>query len=166
MFNVGEAVVYCSQVYTVEGTEKKTIGKTVKEYYCLKNVYDERNSVFIPVDNELLVGKMRAVLSRKEILEMIAGFPNIESCWVEDEKERNAKFKEILEKGDRFEMARMVKTLFEKKCQLEEVSRHLHSADETVFHRAEKAICEEFALVLGIKKEEVIPFIAKALKHE
>ena len=98
MFNVGEAVIYCSQVYTVEGTEKKTIGKTVKEYYCLKNVYDERNSVFIPVDNELLVGKMRAVLSRKEILEMIAGFPNIESCWVEDEKERNAKFKEILEK--------------------------------------------------------------------
>ena len=37
-------------------------------------------------------------------------------------------------------------------------------ADEAVFARAEKAICEEFALVLNIKKEEVIPFINEQLK--
>ena len=164
MFNTGQAVIYCSQVYTIEGTTKKTIGKTVKEYYCLLNVYDERNSVFIPVDNEQLVGKMRAVLSREEILKMIADFPNTKSCWIEDEKDRNIRFKEILEKGDRFEIAQMVKTLFEKKKELEEMSRRLHSADEAVFLRAEKAICEEFALVLGIKKEEVIPFISEQLK--
>ena len=36
MLSKGTAVIYSSQVYTVEGITEKTIGKTVKEYYCLK----------------------------------------------------------------------------------------------------------------------------------
>lgn len=163
MLNKGDAVIYCSQVYNIEGTTKKIIGKTEKEYYYLKNVYDDKNAVFIPVDNDTLVGKMRSILSREQIMQMIADFPKTKSSWTEDDKERNAEFKAILEKGDRHEIARMVKTLFERKKELEEKGRRLHTVDEIVFARAEKAICEEFALVLGIKKEEVIPFIAEQL---
>ena len=74
MFKTGDAIIYCSQVYTVEGVTTKTIGKMAKDYYCLKNVYDEKNSVFVPIDNETLVGKMRNILSREQILEMIADF--------------------------------------------------------------------------------------------
>ena len=164
MLSKGTAVIYSSQVYTVEGITEKTIGKTVKEYYCLKNVYDDRNLVFVPVDNKQLVGKMRSILSREQIFEMIADFPKTESYWIEDDKERNAEFKAILEEGDRRKIGRMVKTLFERKQKLEGEGRHLRVADEAVFARAEKAICEEFALVLNIKKEEVIPFISEQLK--
>ena len=163
MFKTGDAVVYCSQVYTVEGITQKTIDKTVKDYYHLINVYDSKNEVFVPADNERLLGKMRAILSRKQILDMIADFPNIPSIWVDDDKERITLFREILDKGDRKDIAQMVKTLFERKKELETKGRRLHSMDEALFLRAEKAICEEFALVLGIKRDEVIPFITERL---
>ena len=163
MFKTGDAVVYCSQVYTVEGITQKTIDKTVKDYYHLINVYDSKNEVFIPADNERLLGKMRAILSRKQILDMIADFPNIPSIWVDDDKERITLFREILDTGDRKDIAQMVKSLFERKKELETKGRRLHSMDEALFLRAEKAICEEFALVLGIKKDEVIPFITERL---
>lgn len=164
MFKKGDAVIYGTQVYIIEGTIPKTIGKITKEYYFLKNAYDEKNSVFVPLDNEKLLGRMRRVLSREEILEMISEFPEADSIWVEDDKERNLKFREIMEKGDRREIAQLVKTLFEMKKELSENGRRLHSADETLFLRAEKVICEEFALVLNINKEEVIPFITEQLK--
>ena len=163
MFKTGDAVVYCSKVYTVEGITQKTIDKTVKDYYHLINVYDSKNEVFIPADNERLLGKMRAILSRKQILDMIADFPNIPSIWVDDDKERITLFREILDTGDRKDIAQMVKSLFERKKELETKGRRLHSLDEALFLRAEKAICEEFALVLGIKKDEVIPFITERL---
>ena len=36
--------------------------------------------------------------------------------------------------------------------------------DEIIFERAEKIIYDEFALVLNIKREEVVPFILKQVK--
>lgn len=164
MFKKGDAVIYGSQVYIVEGTTQKTIGKVTRDYYALKNAYDEKNTAFIPTDNEKLLSKMRHILSREQILEMISEFPNAKSIWVEDDKERSASFRAILEKGDRREIAQLVKTLFEMKKALSEKGRRLHTADEAIFLRAEKVICEEFALVLNIKPDEVIPFIGEQLK--
>ena len=163
MFKTGDAVIYNSQVYTVEGITQKTIDKTVKDYYRLVNVYDSKNEVFIPADNEKLLGKISEILSYTQVIDMIKDLPNIPCAWIEDAKERATAFRAILEKGDRRETMQMVKTLLLRKNELEAKGRRLHSMDETLLARAQKAICDEFALVLGIEKDDVIPFITQYL---
>lgn len=164
MVKVNSTIVYGSQVCKVTATVDMTVGKVTRNYYVLTPVYDEKNVIYVPSDNPKLTEKMKEILSAEEIYALIKNMPENESFWIEDSKERAAVYKETIEKGNREDIIRIIKTLYEHKCQLEAAGRKLHSMDEVIFHRAEKTIYDEFALVLNIKRDEVTPFILKQIE--
>lgn len=161
---IGATIVYGTQICKITDKKPQTFGKTTREYYVLAPVFDEKNTIYVPCDNEKLIAKMKKILSAEEIYALIRSMPQSESVWIEDGKERTQKYKEIIEKGDREEIIKIIKTLFEHKTEMEAKGRKLHAADEIVLSRAEKMIYEEFALVLDIKKEEVVPFITEQIE--
>jgi CarD family transcriptional regulator len=156
---IGDKVIYGFQVCEIVDIKPQIIGKIKRDYYVLSPIFDAKNTFYIPIDNEKLVAKMRKVLSKKEILDLIKSIPKSEDLWIEDDSDRTEKYKAIIEKGEREELVKVVKTLFERRETLKVQGRKLHTADENLLARAEKMLHEEFALVLGIGKDEVVPFI-------
>jgi CarD family transcriptional regulator len=68
-----------------------------------------------------------------------------------------------LKNGDRREIMGIAKSLYNHRKYVLSLGRKLHSCDDKVFREAEKLLCDEFAVVLGMKPSEVMPFIIHRL---
>ena len=167
MFHKGDAVLYGSQgVCRVADIAEIDFSGQLTEYYVLKPVYRESSTIYVPVHHPLQTGKMRRVLSADEIYQMIKEMPNEASAWIENENERKAAYKEILLRGDRGELIRVIKALYLHQQERQAQGKKMHVSDERFFKEAEKLLYDEFAMVLEIKPEEVLPFILEQLRAE
>lgn len=167
MLEIGEKVLYgAAGACTVTEICTRKFGEAgEREYYVLVPVHDTRTTLYVPVDNESLQAKMKKLLSAEEIESLIASMPEEESLWIADEKVRQEKYKGMLRRGDRRELIGMAKALYRHRQKLMAMGRKLHMADERLFKEAEKLLCDEFAVVLGLKPSEVMTFIAGKLEE-
>lgn len=165
MLNIGETVLYgTTGVCLVEGIEKKTLGGEEKSYYVLRPQSLGKCTVFVPTDNKALLEKVRRVLSREEILNIIDSLPKREDIWVDDDASRRERFSSILNGGDRAELMLLIRTLYRREKQRRAEGKRLHIADERIMAEAERLLHDEFSAVLGIKENEVVPFIMNRLE--
>ena len=168
MFTVNNSVIYSGHgvCRIVDITEQK-IGATLMKYYVLKPIGDENSTLYVPVNNDDLVSKMHKILSAEEIYSIINSMPDTATKWLTDENMRRESYKEILTSGDRAEIMRAIKGVYLHAQEQKKLGRKLHIADERFMKDAEKLLYEEFAYVLNIKREDVLPLIAKQLdKYE
>lgn len=160
MFQIGETVLYGTEgVCTIDRVEEMKVGKTKANYYVLRPVYHESSTIFVPVDNEALLAKMRRILSKEEIQTILQNLNDEEIEWIEDANERKLAFQSILTAGDRTQIVRLIRTLYLRRQQLRERGKHLRTADEQLLRDAEKILNDEFALVLNISQHEVPEYI-------
>lgn len=166
-YQIGDLVLYgLDGVCKIESITQQSVHGVVNEYYVLKPVNGNNATVYVPLKNDALVNKMRRILSREEIYELIHAMHAVETVWIEDDTERKEQYRQILASGDRTEMVRMIKTLYIHQQEQRKKGRKLHLADERFFKEAERALYEEFALVLDIRPEQVLPFIAEEINIE
>lgn len=165
MFKVNDTVLYSSYgVCKITEIAKRDLNGIKKEYYTLKPVYDKKSTVFVPVDNERLVSKIHKVLSVDEIYELIYSMPEEDTIWIDDESERKEYYSRVLQTGDRRELIQMIKSLYKNRQELASNKKKQHISDERFFRDAEKMLYEEFAHVLDIKRDQVLPFILNQIQ--
>lgn len=165
MYKIGDTVIYKSEgVCTVVDIVVKNFKEKEMEYYVLKPVYKENSEVFVPKNNTELISKMRQVLTRQEIISLIKSMPDESDIWIDDENQRKSYYKQLIANGDRTELIRLIKTLFNYKEKQKNAGRKLHTTDEKFLKDAEKILYDEFAYVLNISQKEVVPFIAGELE--
>ncbi|MBR2177127.1 MAG: CarD family transcriptional regulator [Clostridia bacterium] len=164
-FGVGDTVLYGTQgVCRIERTEKQRVRGNDIEYYVLCPVYNENSTVFVPMQNDALVSKMRSILSAEDIYEMIRSMPEEDTIWIDDENQRKLSYQQLINEGDRKKLVQLIKTLYLHKLSQEKKGRKLHQSDESMLKQAEKLLYDEFALVLNIQPEEVLPFIMEQVE--
>ncbi len=165
MFEVGSMVLYGSVgVCTVQSIAHKEVGGVSGEYYVLEPVYRKKSTVFVPLDNERLTGRMRGILSAEELFALVDAVSDEPAMWIEDETERKATYRNVISRGDCMELMRLVKTLNAHKEKQEERGKKLHACDDRYLKTAEKMINDEFALVLGIDPDQVQAYLAERLE--
>lgn len=156
MFEVGDFIIYGSngvcRVENVGSMDMKGVPSD-KMYYTLVPVYSSKSKVFTPVDNAKVI--MRPVISEQEAYELIDHIKEMQGFSIEDEKNRDIVFKEALKKCDCRELIRIIKTVYEKKLARQAEGKKMTAGDERYFKIAEENLYGEFAVALGIKKEEV-----------
>jgi CarD family transcriptional regulator len=94
-------------------------------------------------------------------MSLIEAMPDMESIWIDDDKQRNAAFKAALKSGKNEEWAKLIKTLHLQKEARTVDGKKLAKIDEDIMNRAEKFLNEEFSVALDISPDEVVPFIKK-----
>lgn len=167
MFQVNDMVLYGTNgVCKLVDIDVRDCGGRMVEYYILKPIYASNSTVFVPVNNEKLTSKMRYVLTKEEIDEKIRLIPESSPGWIDDERTRKERFKDIVSRADTFELIQLIKTLLEHQEAVMARGKKLHVADERMLQEAEKMICDEFSYVLGISKEEVTSYITDSMKTE
>jgi CarD family transcriptional regulator len=165
LYNIDDIILYGTHgvCRIAEISERDFTGDSL-EYYVLRPIYLGKSTIFIPVNSETLTSKMWRLLSVEEIYSLVKTMPGESSIWIEDEKERYTRFREILSCGDRLELMRLIKTLYLYRKSPSCKAGKLRSTDEKFLDDAERIVFGEFAHVLNIKREQVLQFILKQLE--
>jgi len=167
VFAVSQKVNYgATGVCTIVDIRQERMGGRLGEYYILRPVFQENATIYVPVDNEALTAKMRPVLSEEDIRTLIAEMPSIPEQWIPEETERTANFKSALRSGDRRQLIALIKSVYRHRRELQETGKHLRVSDAALMKEAETLLYGEFALVLNIPPDEVLPLICRQLEEE
>lgn len=166
-FEPNDTVLYgANGVCRVVEIQQKDLAGQPMEYYVLQPVYADRSLIYVPTQNDTLTAKMRRILSADEVFDLIHRMPQEEDEWIIDETTRREKFHRVLVGGDPSSLIRMIRSLYRHQQKMKEQGKKLRQADERAFREGEKLLYDEFALVLHIEPEQVLPFILQEIGLE
>ena len=162
MFQINDTVMYGNAgVCRIVDIRPESFAGERKTYYVLKPVASDTSTIYCPVDNQKI--KMRKLLSTAEIYQLIQTMPDAQTSWIENEQERKEAFSEIVKHGSHRELVQLIKTLYHKREERLAEGKKFHLADERIMREAEQILYGEFAHVLHIRQDEVVPFITGQL---
>lgn len=156
--SIGDHVHYGAHgVCLVKGRETKDLGSMKRDYYVMQPLGKDNILLYLPVDADPEKVKLRRLLSRQEILELIhnAGEPE---PWISDSKLRREAWSKMLHSGDMAQLISMVRTLYAHQQELPE-GKQLPMSDQETMRNAERQIYGEFSHVLELQEDQVLPFI-------
>lgn len=166
MFEVGEFVVYGSkgvcQITDISHIDISGADKN-RLYYVLSPVGDRNAKIYAPTDNQKIT--MRKVISKEEADKLISELPEIELLWVPDDKQREAKYKEVMRTCDYRAWVSIVKTLYLRKKERTAQGKKITALDERYMKAAENELYSELSLTLGIPKDEMEDYIKDKIKN-
>ena len=165
MFKIGDLVVYGNiGVCTVEnvGPSNLSGADKNKDYYSLQPYYSGNSKILTPCDNEKVV--IRAILTLDEVNLLINDIPNIETITINDEKQREQTYKNLIRGCNCREMMSLLKTINERKQKRLAEGKKITSSDEKYFNMAEDKLHGEFAVVLGLSREQVKEYIIEKIE--
>ncbi|MBQ4052623.1 MAG: CarD family transcriptional regulator [Clostridia bacterium] len=167
MIQVNDTVLYgVHGVCKVTAMETREVAGQQREYYVLKPVFDRGTVVYVPTWNPRMTEKLHRILSPKEIYQMIRTMPNEEQLWVENEGDRKRVYHQALVSGDREQLVRLIKTLYLRQQKRAQQKKTLLLSDEKFMKEAERILYEEFAYVLKIDRDQVLPLIMQEIQVE
>jgi len=164
MRKIGDKVVYSSYgVMEIVDIREETVLSSKNKYYILESVDSFGGSqTFVPVENEQLVAKMRPLIEREALIELIRSLDDIpEAKWIPENRARAESFRQTIESGDHIRIISMIKLIKKtgERRVLEGKKNYL--ADENAMNKAKKLLYSEFATVLSIDESEVPDFIER-----
>lgn len=131
------------------------------EYYVLTPVFSDNMTIKIPVNNPNIM--MRAIVTKNDALSLIDAMPEIETIYIEDERQRSNNFKAALKTGKTEEWIRIIKTLHLEKEAKSGIGKNLTKTDEDILNNAEKHLNQEFAIALNISPDQVVDYILERI---
>lgn len=132
-----------------------------REYYTLKPLYEDE-TIYTPVDNTRVL--MREVISKEEANELISSIPTIEVDWIPNIKDREEKYKNMMKNSDCEDFLRIIKEVSCKKQELMECGKKLSAIDTKYLKEAKEHLFGEFAVAIGIPKDDVDDYIRNSIK--
>lgn len=164
MFAIGDSFIYGENgICTLVDIQRKTLAKEPRLYYVLTPAFSVNSVVYVPADSPRLTEKVRPLLRPEEIYALIDSMPASHLLWAESENERQKLYREILSTGERDALIGMIKAIFLHHQQLKAAGRKPRLSDERFLKEAENQLYDEFAYVLKIRREEVLPLIRERL---
>lgn len=164
MFKVGEYVVHGRNgVCLVDDITHMDISGVDKNqlYYTLVPMKSMDSKIFYPVDSNRVL--MRAVVSKEEAEQIVSEIENIEPMWIDNDRQREAKYKEVIDTCDCRNLICIIKTLYERTKEREAQGKKMTYVDEKYFREARETLYQEFAIALGIDKQEVEAYIKEKM---
>lgn len=159
LYKVGDTVV-CkgTGVCRITDIRRERFAESAQKYYILTPIYETcPTKVFIPVVNE--EKRLRPLISADEIAGYIDNVSKCDSVWVDDEKEREKVFDEIIKSGNYSKIIKLVGEIHAFQNEKRKNNGRLRQSDERAMKEAEIIINHEFAFVLDITPEEVKNYI-------
>lgn len=161
MYSIGQIIIYTTYgICRIDSIIQREFNGQVMDYYILTPLNGTKASLQVQVNNPVTLEKLRALLSKEELEELIVQIPFIEPYWIENENERKKHFATILRSGKRSEIIGIMRSIYNHQTQLKDRGKKLHACDEQYLKDAEKIIYEEMSYVLNIEKSSVNQFLS------
>lgn len=127
--------------------------KKLKSYFLLRPVEEENDRVYIPVDNA--DKRIRKVITQDEAQAVLNRVPEIEALVVNNEKERETRYKEAVRSCEPDSVVSLLKCLHIRNEQRAQAGKKATAVDERYSKMAEHNLNAELAFVLEKDKQEI-----------
>lgn len=132
-----------------------------KQYYVMHTLKGVTTQISTPVD----CADLSVITSIEDIDKLFLELPNLPNIWENDNHKRADKFHQILTEGDVFELATMIKSIYEKREEKRAENKILQANDSKLLAQAETKLNDELAFRLEMEPSEVSPYMAKFLEN-
>ena len=164
MYELNEILVYGNNgVCKLVDIRKEKFSGTPTMYYILSPVFGGQSTLYVPTENSALASKLRPVMLKETLHEMMLAAKSSEASWEKDDRVRGEKFHNIVSNGLSSELLTVLKSLVIHKNELKQTVKKLHSADERTLALCEKIVGEEFAYAFGVEVEDALSHIENEL---
>jgi len=165
MYQIGDWVVYgVHGVCHVIGVEKQLVNRKRTQYLVLEPLVQTESRFYLPIENPAAMAKLKNVLSKEELLDLLSSDMVQQDIWIVDENQRKQHYRELISSGDRISLMKMVTSLYRYKELQMAAGRKFHQSDENFLRDAEKLLSSEIALVMALSQEEARNFLRVQLK--
>lgn len=167
MFEINDTVIYVGKgVCTIQAIEERDFGGLKGVYYILKPIYNSSSTIYVPTNNEKLTSKIKKVLTRQEVDNIIKCIPEHEIHWINETDTRREYYKSILEEADRSKILAVIRCIHKKQASKNKKDKKPHIFDIQFMQENEKIINEEIAVALNINPKEVSDYIDAVLSND
>lgn len=163
MFRKNDRVFYLGVgVCEIEEIERKTVVGETRDYYRLRSVDEQnRTSMFLPVDTAQT--RLRPLLDAALVDRLLKEADRNPLSWIENDRERQQHFRQILKQGNQLELLRLIIALHRKQEEKAQLGKRLWSVEESILKEGEQQLQQELSYTLKIAQDEVAPYIMKKL---
>lgn len=127
-----------------------------KLYYLLIPADHSLEKIYVPVSSDI---NIRLCLTEKEAWDLIKQIPHIQAVWIENEKMREQKYKEIIKSNIPEALVSVIKMIYQRKKARIEQGKKSTSTDDKYFQMAEKLLYSELGMALGRPKNDICQLI-------
>lgn len=164
MFQQGCQVVYgIHGVCNVLSPEVRRIDRKNVEYYVLQPLDQPETRYYVPTQNAVAVSRIKPILTRQEIDQLLHEVSKNELKWIEDEPQRKQHYKTVLASGDRVLLLGMIGLLYRHRREQMNNGKKVHASDENFLRDAERLISGEFSVVLNMSGKDACTYVQKIL---
>lgn len=154
MFEKGDFVVNSTNgICEIADIVTMNMSGSDKQYYMLVPVEEKTAKVYIPVD--VAENRIRKVMSKEEAWDVIRSISEVEECWVENEKERERIYKEVLASREPKRLIGVIKNLYHRNKERKDAGKKCTAIDERYFKLAENQLHAELAFSIGEEKQNI-----------
>ena len=114
---------------------------------------DKRLSISIPVDNNKV--SILELLSQEEAEEILESFKEEGADWIDEDKDRTEIYNEVIKKGNRIEIAKIINALMKEKVLLESNGKKFHEKDKKMLLGIQNILFSELAFLLNTTSEDI-----------
>ena len=165
MYQIGDQVVYgVHGVCRVVDQEERVIDRKRVTYLALVPVGQAGSRYLVPTHNALAMSKLRNMLSKEELAQLMDSEEVRADVWIRDENQRKQTYRELISSGDRARLMQMVRSLYRHKAAQSAVGRKVHLCDDNFLRDAEKILTGEVSVVMGLDFEQARQYIRKKLE--
>lgn len=158
-FNTGDAVKYGAYgECTIKDRREENICGRRREFFILSQVANPASTIYVPVEKADTLKEVKRALTADEIKGLRdCGITPID--WSEDDKKRDAKFKQAYERANIAEIAGIYKNIYLKQAELKAARKKLRATDLNAMKICERILFDEFSRTLSIAQEDVATII-------
>lgn len=166
VYQVGDLIIYGScGVCKVEAVGKIDFSGIDNDriYYTLCPFY-QNGTIFAPIDTGVF---MRPIITNKKAQQLIALIPSIRENVYDNSNARllGDQYQESIQTYDCVDLIKVIKTVYTKKVITINQGKKLGQVDENFMKKAEELLYGEFAVALGIQKDNVKNYIEEKIEE-
>lgn len=159
MYKKGDYVVYRRDVCIIRDIKESKLKNTT--YYVMNPIDDSSLIIDIPIENKM--GFLRDVISTDKAKKLIERIPKINPIENINEKNLDAKYKEMLYTGNYEDLIKIIKTTFLRNESRVNNKKKISEKDNNYFKLAKKYLYNELSVSLNMSVEEVKDYIFRVV---
>lgn len=166
MFNIGDLIIYPGHgICEVCDICDRTINGMTKKYYVIRPIDDTQNlTISTPVENEKTV--IFRLMNKEEAEEILELFGSEGATWIDKPQLRIQVYNEILNSGNRKDIAKVANTLMRRQMEVEAEGKKLYENDRKILSTIQNILFKELSIVLNISVETVAEMVNRRINKQ
>ncbi|MBA9028747.1 MULTISPECIES: CarD family transcriptional regulator [Bacillaceae] len=164
MFNIGDLIIYSAHgICKIDDICEKTVSGITRPYYVLHPIENNHQlTISTPINNDKVV--MLELIHQEDADEILESFKNTGIKWIDKPNIRHDIYFDLVNTGDRKEIAKVVNTLMRKKIEVELEERKFYEQDRKLLDTTQNILFKELAISLNTTFEEISVKVIRLIK--